>query len=201
MKVSNKNRQFEAPAFYHVFNRGVAKQPIFLDAQDKQKFLSLIDRYTENSEEEIRSDGLAYTRYDVQIATYCLMGNHFHMFIYQADDTHTISLFMKSLMTAYSMYFNLRHKRKGPVFEGMFQASHIVDDAHFKHLSRYIHLNPRTYRTYRWSSLSDYLGIRETPWLHQALVNDMTPRQYELFLEDYEDKKNILKQIKDDLDL
>ena len=163
MKVSNKQRLFDAPAYYHVFNRGVAKQPIFLDARDKYKFLALIDRYTYNTNDERRGDGLPYTTYDIEIAAYCLMGNHFHLFIYQESDPGQLSAFMKSLLIAYSMYFNLRHKRKGPVFEGMFQASRVTDEAHFQHLSRYIHLNPRTYRTYKWSSLPEYLGKRETP--------------------------------------
>ena len=201
MKVSNKLRQFDAPAYYHVFNRGVAKQPIFHDAQDKNKFLALVDRYTCNSDEELRGDGLPYPTYDVQIAAYCLMGNHFHFFLYQHDDPHQISAFMKSLLTAYSMYFNLRYKRRGPVFEGMFQASHITDEAHFAHLSRYIHLNPRTHRTYRFSSLPDYLGKRETPWLDTHLVNDMSPEAYLQFLEEYEDRAALLKQAKEILEL
>ena len=201
MRVNNKDRRFEAPAFYHIYNRGVAKQPVFLDDQDKRKFLSLIDRYTCNSKQEVRGDGLSYQTYAVQIAAYCLMGNHFHLFIYQEYDTQQISQFMKSLLTAYSMYFNLRYKRKGPVFEGMFQASHITSESHFQHLSRYIHLNPRYYRTYKWSSLPEYLGTRTTPWLYPALVNDMSPRDYLWFLEDYEDRKQLLKQLKIELGL
>lgn len=201
MKVKNKYRYFDAPAYYHIFNRGVAKLPIFLDAQDKYKFLSLIDRYTCNSHDERRGDGLAYPSYDVRIAAYCLMGNHFHLMIYQEGDPSQISGFMKSLLTAYSMYFNLRYKRRGPVFEGMFQASHITDEVYLAHITRYIHLNPRTYRTYKWSSLPEYLGKRHTPWLHPNLTTDMTPQSYVQFLEDYEDRARLLKQIRDELEI
>ncbi len=200
MKVSNKHRLFDAPAYYHVFNRGVAKQPIFLDVADKQKFLSLIDRYICSSNNESRSDGLSYPSFDVQIVAFCLMGNHFHLLIYQEDPSQ-ISAFMKSLLTAYAMYFNLKYKRKGPVFEGMFQASHIVGDVYLRHITRYIHLNPRTYRTYKWSSLPDYLGKRKIPWLHSALVNDLPPRRYAEFLEDYEDRAQLLRQLKKELEL
>ena len=66
MKISDKHRQFDAPAFYHVFNRGVAKQPIFLDSQDKYKFLSLIDRYLCNSDNSSRGDGLPYPIYAIK---------------------------------------------------------------------------------------------------------------------------------------
>lgn len=201
MRVNNKQRLFDSPAYYHVYNRGVAKLPIFHDDQDRHKFLSLIDRYTINSSKEIRGDGLPYQTHDVQITAYCLMDNHFHMFIYQPKDNQQISQFMKSLLTAYSMYFNLRYKRRGPLFEGMFQASRISNEAHFIHLSRYIHLNPRYYKTYQWSSLPEYLQQRNTPWLFPELTNDQPPQLYLKFLEDYEDRKKLLKSIETELGL
>lgn len=201
MRVNNKQRLFNAPAFYHIYNRGVAKLPVFLDTQDRNKFISLIDRYTCNTNDEKRGDGLPYQTHDVQIVAYCLMGNHFHLFVYQSKDTQQISRFMKSLLTSYSMYFNRRYKRKGPVFEGMFQASQITDESYFLHLSRYIHLNPRYYMTYKWSSLPAYLGEPAAPWLHPELASDMAPRKYLRFLEDYEYRKKLLKQLETELDI
>lgn len=200
-KVKNKSRQFDAPAYYHVFNRGVAKQKIFVDAYDKQKFIGLMERYLLNEHEAVRGDGLPYTVHPVRVAAYCLMGNHFHLLLFQDEDPGDIGRFMKELTTAYSMYFNLRHRRKGPVFEGMFQAVHVMSDSHFDHLTRYIHLNPRTYQTYRWSSLPEYLGHRSTPWIHKELATDMVPDEYSQFMENYIDRAEELGQIKSELDL
>ncbi|NCU29688.1 hypothetical protein EOM60_03700 [Candidatus Saccharibacteria bacterium] len=200
-KVKNKSRQFDAPAYYHVFNRGVAKQKIFVDTKDKHKFIELMERYLLNESEAVRGDGLSYTVHPVKVVAYCLMGNHFHLLLFQDKDPGDISRFMKELTTAYSMYFNLRHRRKGPVFEGMFQAVHVMGDSHFDHLTRYIHLNPRTYRTYRWSSLPEYLGRRSTSWVCKELAMDMTPSEYSQFMEGYTDRAEELKKIKSELDL
>lgn len=200
-RVKNKLRQFDVPAYYHVFNRGVAKQKIFVDTQDKQKFISLMERYLVNERGAVRGDGLSYTIHPVKVVAYCLMGNHFHLLLFQDKRPGDISAFMKELTTAYSMYFNLHYHRKGPVFEGMFQAIHVMSDNHFDHLTRYIHLNPRTYQTYRWSSLPEYLGRRHTNWVHKELATDMGPAEYGRFMEDYQDRAEELKRIKSELDL
>ena len=42
MPARNTIREFEAPAYYHVYNRGAGGRDIFIDAQDKHKFLSLL---------------------------------------------------------------------------------------------------------------------------------------------------------------
>jgi putative transposase len=49
---------------------------------------------------------------------------------------------MQKLSTAYSMYFNKRHKRIGPLFQSRFKAEHVSRDEHLKYLFAYIHLNP-----------------------------------------------------------
>lgn len=193
--------QFDAPAYYHVFNRGVAKQKIFLDAQDKKKFIDLIERYISNEQGSVRGDGLPYSIHPIKVVAYCLMGNHFHLLLFQDEDPEDISKFMKKLTTSYSMYFNLCYRRKGLVFEGMFQAVHVVSESHFDHLTRYIHLNPRTYKTYRWSSLPEYLGIRSTPWVYKELATNMDPETYAYFMEDYESRATELSDIKHKLNL
>lgn len=196
MPSKNIVRQYGAPAFYHVYNRGVGGQIIFRDAQDKYKFIALLERYLSDDESHA-----SYPTYQLEIVAYCLMGNHFHLLVYQDADHTTISAFMKSVLTAYSMYFNLRYKKSGHVFQGVFRASRIGDEAYLAHISRYIHLNPETYLTYKWSSLKYYLGEPTPGWLHLERVLDMTSEQYRTYLEDYTDRRKLLKEIKDELAL
>lgn len=56
MPSRNTVREYDAPAYYHVYNRGAGGAAIFSDAQDKKKFISLLERYL--SDEEI--SGLGY---------------------------------------------------------------------------------------------------------------------------------------------
>ncbi|PID29444.1 hypothetical protein CR983_03890 [Candidatus Saccharibacteria bacterium] len=188
MPSRNTVREYDTPAYYHVYNRGAGGMPIFLDAQDKHKFISLIARYLDEEQ-------TGYPTYAVKLLAYCVMRNHYHLLIYQEDDAKEITRFMRSVSTAYSMYYNLRYKNSGHVFQGVFKASRITDEAYLLHISRYIHLNPETYRTYKWSSLSYYLGEASPAWLDPDCVNTMIPAQYAEFLEDYRDRRALLKDI------
>lgn len=194
MPARNTIRQYDTPAFYHVYNRGAGGQSIFRNASDKSKFISLLQRYLSDDEEHS-----TYPTYDIELLAFCIMGNHYHLLLYQEADPTTITHFMRSISTAYSMYYNAHYKSQGHVFQSTFRASRITNDAYLMHISRYIHLNPKTYKTYKWSSLAYYLGKDSPKWLSPYRVLDMSPAQYTNFLEDYEDKRLLLKEIKDEL--
>lgn len=199
MSKKNTIRKYDIPAYYHVYNRGVNKEKIFHDADDKRKFISLLARYLDPEEKSNRADGVLYEKSPVKLVAYCLMGNHFHLLLYQDQDVRNVQRLMSSVSTAYSMYFNLRYRRSGRLFEGPYQASHINSEQYLAHISRYIHLNPRTYRTYKWSSLPEYLGERNTAWIYSDMIVVGDSKEYLTFLEDYEERSVVLKQIKKEL--
>lgn len=192
MPSRNTVREYDAPAYYHVYNRGAGGQSIFRDAQDKRKFISLLARYLSDE-----SEHTAYPSYDIELIAYCVMGNHFHLLLFQENDIKAITQLMKSISTAYSMYFNMRYKSQGHVFQSVFKSSRITNDNYLTHITRYIHLNPETYKTYKWSSLPFYLGKLSPDWIHPSRVLDMSPSVYRAFLEDYEDRRMLLKEIKE----
>ena len=196
MPARNTVREYDAPAYYHIYNRGAGERTIFVDAEDKRRFLLILERYL--------SDDAAhalYPTYDVELLAYCVMGNHYHLMFFQESDSEAISQLMKSVSIAYSMYFNLKYKSQGHVFQSVFRAVRIDDEAYLAHISRYIHLNPETYRTYKWSSLPYYLGARAPEWINSSRLLDMTPQAYQEFLEDYKDRQQLLKEIKEQLAL
>lgn len=196
MPSPNTVKYYDAPAYYHVYNRGAGGQAIFRSVEDRRRFMAILERHLSPS-----LDDNPYTLYDVELVAYCLMGNHFHLLIYiPSDPTHLTGL-MRSVATAYSMYFNRRYRSKGHLFQGIYKAAHISTDAYLAHVSRYIHLNPRTYRTYKWSSLKEYLGERTTPWIYPKRAAGMNTERYLEFLEDYEDRGELLAAIKKQLSI
>lgn len=200
MPIKNTQKHYDAPAYYHVYNRGIGNQPIFHDDQDRTTFLSLFARYLDPASDSVRSDGLPYPRYDISVVAYCLMGNHFHLLLYQGEDPEAMTGLMRSVSTAYSMYFNRRYKQYGHLFQSTYKASRIDDDAYLLHITRYIHMNPRSYLRYKWSSVAYYLGAANPPeWVRPDLVNGMTAQQYRDFLESYEGKKAELELLKSQL--
>jgi len=141
--------QFEG-AVYHITSRGNANQAIFLDDRDRSKFLDLLGRGRE--------------RFAFVIYSFCLMDNHFHIFL--RTPLANLSQGMHWLNGTYTGYFNHRHQRIGHLFQGRFKSVLVIDDAHYLHLSMYIHLNPvragivENPAQYPWSSFKDYVGLR-----------------------------------------
>lgn len=196
MPIRNTTKIFDAPAYYHVYNRGVAGLPIFHDDADRDKFLSLLARHLDPGEAAQKTDGTAYEKYDVELVAYCLMGNHFHLLVFQEAHPEAMTKLMRSVSTAYAMYFNRRHKQTGHLFQSVFKASCINDEAYLMHITRYIHMNPRSYLKYKWSSIAYYLGAQPPNWVRVDRLNDMSPAKYRDFLESYEGKKKELELLK-----
>ena len=199
MPIKNTIKVYDAPAFYHIYNRGAGNQVIFRDDQDRNKFLSIIARHLDPDETTTKTDGCEYEKYDIELVAYCLMGNHFHLLVFQESDPGALTQMMRSVATAYTMYFNRKYKQFGHLFQSAFKASLITNDAYLLHITRYIHMNPRNYLRYRWSSISAYLGEEAPSWLHPERINNMPTSEYRMFLQSYEGKKAELELLKEQL--
>lgn len=193
--ITNTVKEYDTRTYYHVYNRGAGGQKIFIDSSDKRKFLSLIARYVTPKDDRDDAEK-TYPEYDIEINAYCLMGNHFHLLVYQTDDKDALSGLMRSVSTAYSMYYNKKYRQRGHVFQSIFRASRITDESYLLHTTRYIHMNPRTYKTYQWSSLGAYIGHEYADWLKPERIATMSPEAYSQFLADYEGRKAELEDLK-----
>lgn len=194
MPSRNTVREYDIPAYYHIYNRGAGGQYIFHDASDKRKFLTLLERYTSDDDAHRQ-----YPTYDIDLIAFCIMGNHFHLLVFQENDPLAITALMRSVSTAYSMYFNKKYKAHGHVFQSVFKSSKIDNESYLTHITRYIHLNPETYLTYKYSSLPYFLGRKSATWVHPQKITDTQPEQYLNFLEDYRDRRTLLKEIRKEL--
>lgn len=132
---------------YHIMLRGNEKRKIFLDDEDRKRFVYIL--FEKASEE--KSD----------IYAYCLMDNHVHLLLYKhgAD----IARLMKRINVSFVYYFNKKYKRVGHLFQDRYK-SEIVDNEHYLLAAvRYIHNNPvkagivSCPEEYWWSSYCDYI--------------------------------------------
>ena len=138
---------FAEGEYYHVYNRGVEKRIIFLDNADRTRFQRML--YIANGANPIvykiiqarALDSIDRGEQLASIGAYVLMPNHFHLLVKETRE-NGIHDFLQKLCTGYSMYFNKRHKRVGPLFQGRFKAEHVDRDEYLKYLYAYIHLNP-----------------------------------------------------------
>ena len=173
--MSKRKPRFITGNFYHIYNRGVVKLPIFINDQDYRKFCSQIFKNE-------RKYG------EVKMYCYCLMPNHFHILVKQLV-SDGISLFLHRLLVGYTAYFNYKYERTGHVFEGRTKCSFINSKGSFIEVSRYIHRNPLKILQadddilrYEFSSFVFYVTniIAERSFLLSLFDND--PKKYERFV-------------------
>lgn len=199
MASRNTIREFVADNYYHVYNRGVEKRLIFLDDVDYGMFLAQFKKYL-IGEKEDNKNRHKYTPLgdEVQLLSYCLMPNHFHLLLYQTSNDG-IEKLMRRVMTGYAMYFNNRYNRVGSLFQGRYKASRINADAYLQHISRYIHLNPKNYLEWPYSSMNYYRWDTPAPaWLNTDHILSIfgSREEYCEFVDQYQDTTQELALLK-----
>jgi len=144
----------------HTLNRGVDKRKIFLDEQDRFRFIH--DLFEFNDQERVNTTFYRFHKSNdiasrkiikprkieraprkilVNVLAFCLMPNHYHLLLAPCVE-NGISKFMKKVNMGYAKYFNEKYKRSGALFEGRYKSVVIKNDAHFLHIPYYIHANP-----------------------------------------------------------
>lgn len=155
-----KKPQFITNAMYHIYNRGVEKRALFMDARDYLRFINDLREFNDTepalpsnvrlktnkprtaSESVLEVQPLKIKKQPlVDMLCFCLMPNHFHLLVRQREENGIVA-FMQKLGTGYTVYFNLKYQRVGALFQGRFKAAHVEKEAHLQHLIHYIHCNP-----------------------------------------------------------
>lgn len=186
MPARNVVKQYTEDAYYHVYNRGVEKRTIFLDDQDYVMFLGLLKRHLTRSKEQ-NSRGQIYESYAgrLELQSFCLMPNHFHLLFYLNNDHEAITELMRRVSGTYTSYFNRKYERVGPLFQGVYKASRIDNDPYLLHITRYIHRNPKDYYNWPYSSLLYYIKDWKADWVVPDKIYKLYEwGTYESFLND-----------------
>jgi len=138
--------------YYHIYNRGNNKEPIFFENENYLFFLSQFKKHV-----------LPFC----EVYAYCLMPNHFHFFILVNDKTH-FEAGIKNFFISYSKAINKKYNRVGSLFQGRYKASEIDSDSYYTRIITYIHQNPvaanlvTVISDYKYSSYPVYLSNKET---------------------------------------
>jgi putative transposase len=195
--------------YYHVYNRGNARQVLFYDNADYSRFLFLLlhlqspvsfDQAGRHVKKYLTTNNFGVApevleriigeRF-IKVLNFCLMPNHFHVTLQSVSDDG-VSRYMQKLGIAYSKYFNKKYGQSGHVFQGGYKAKLVTTDRQFVYLSAYIHRNPQEIEAwenhtieYPWSSYQDYHNNR---WGELLVPDDIvgtfaSPQEYSLFVE------------------
>jgi len=207
---------------YHVFSKSIANFVVFNTDSEFLKMRNLFKYYQlkdppykfnyfvkvklKGNEEDFDnyfSSHLLNKEKLVQIIAYCIMPTHLHLILKQLKEGG-ISLFIGNVLNSYSRYFNTKHKRHGPLWEGKFKNILVKTDEQLLHLTRYIHLNPTSAglvdkpEEWLYSSYLEYLGkVKEINRIcYYEDLMDISTSFYKNFVEDRISYQKELEKIK-----
>lgn len=206
---------------YHVFNRGVAKMPTFIQDRDYERLIQDINYYrfanvplkysqlqvlSSLQQEQIMKSLVEKDEKLVKILSFVLMPNHFHFLLEQLTE-NGISKFIANVTNSYTKFFNTKKSRVGPLFQGRFKAVLIETEEQLIHVHRYHHLNPYTdgivgsfeeLLHYQYSSLPAYIGKSHLDFVDSELILSRFEdiKTYTRFLHNQTDYQRRLAKIK-----
>lgn len=144
--------------WYHCYNRGIENRTVFEDSNEYRRFLELL--YLANDEFPLRRNDLGTRKFEevlsiprgkrlVTVGAFCLMPDHFDLVLKEVSEGG-ITAFMRKMGTAYTLYFNARHKRVGNLFLKPFQSLQVSADHSLQYLTSYVHCNPAILSEPQW---------------------------------------------------
>ena len=178
--MPRQGRKHGEAGYYHVILRGIDRQEIFHDDEDREKFIDVLIRYT--------------GELGVTMIAYCLMDNHVHMLMKATDGP---AFLVKKMASSYVYYFNHKYERVGHLFQERYKSEAVETDEYLLTAARYILQNPmkagicRTV-AYPWSSWNqtetgdgfcDTETLCELTGNREALLNFMKKRNEDHCLE------------------
>jgi len=159
-----RRARLDAPGtLHHVMVRGIERGKIVNDDTDRENFLSRLGDLSIDTQ--------------TSIYAWALMNNHAHILL--RSSTYGLSDFMRRFLTGYAISYNRRHRRWGHLFQNRYKSIICDEDAYFKELVRYIHLNPYRVKSvkafaqldrYRWCGHSVIMGKIENEWQDREYV-------------------------------
>ena len=173
-----RRNAFSKDRYFHVYNRGANRDPIFFSQENYLYCLRLIKKHA--------------ITYQITLIAYCLMPNHYH-FLLRQDGDIPISKFINVLFNAYVQAVNWQRHRSGTLFEGRFKHKLVDRDEYLIHLCRYIHANPvkagLVTRLEEWpySNYLEWVGERAGKLVDHDFVDTYFPerQKYTEFVMDY----------------
>jgi putative transposase len=148
--MARQVRMERAGAWYHVTSRGIDRRDIFKDDRDRKHWLGLLAEARE--------------MFKLVVHSYVLIPNHFHLMLETREAN--LSRAMHWFNTSYTVWFNRRHRRVGPLYQGRYKAIVVDPEEWGQELSRYIHLNSVRIKALgldKQARKADRLGLRGKP--------------------------------------
>jgi putative transposase len=171
---------------HHIVQRGNNKEKVFLNREDYERYLSFLERYSEEKE--------------TTILAYCLMPNHVHL-LARPSEGKGLAKMMQGVTLCYTQYFNRKRARSGRLWECRYHSAIIDGDRYLWAVSKYIENNParagivKRPEDYVYSSAKAHLLGKKDPLLREPLFEGNELSEYRRFMK-AEEGKQVLEEIR-----
>jgi len=118
-------RKKSATGIYHIMLRGIDGRNIFLDDEDRSKFIEKLLSAKQNA--------------NFKLYGYCLMDNHVHLLI---EENEEIGTSVKRITVGYVQWHNNKYGRTGHLFQNRYNSEVVETESYLVTVLRYIHQNP-----------------------------------------------------------
>lgn len=159
-----RQARLDAPGtLHHVIIRGLERGVIVKDDADRAAFVTRLGTLAQAT--------------GTRIYAWALLPNYAHLLL--RSGPAGLPRLMRRLLTGYAITFNRRHKRAGHLFQNRYKSIVCEEDAYFRELVRYIHLNPlraklvpnlRALDRYPWCGHAAVVGRIRRPWQARRTV-------------------------------
>lgn len=149
MLLTRRAREYSESGVYHAMLRGIDRQSIFQEKEDRERFLQILRECKEISH--------------FRLYTYCLMDNHVHLLLRVGQESEPLELVFKRIGVRYVAWYNRKYSRIGHLFQDRFLSEAVKDDGYLWTVFSYIHQNPvkaglcEVPEEYAWSGWREYL--------------------------------------------
>ncbi len=181
-----KITKFDSNSFYHIYNRSIGNELLFIFENDYKYFIEKMHRFL-----------LSFS----DIVAYCLIPNHFHFIIKikEREDlpagvrpwedlpdgrkSINIDQALKNFFNSYTRSYNIAHNRHGRLFQHGYKYKEIKTEEYLMWLIYYIHRNPvhhkLTLKCQDWNYSSYNEIINEKDKTNSEFVFDLFGDQHE----------------------
>lgn len=191
-----KNIQLKSDTFYHIYNKGIRGQDIFLEDKNYLFFLNKYEQFV-------------HPFFDTY--AYCLLKNHFH-FLVKSKTEATIRTLLQnkhkekcvhwilsnafaSLFKSYTLARNKMYNQTGSLFEEPFCRIEVDNRVFLCRLITYIHQNPQNhgfvtdFKDYPYSSYHSYISVKETKLRREHVLDSFG--NVDAYIKDHNAKTDI----------
>lgn len=210
-----KKNIFIKGQIFHICNKSIVNYGIFRDPKNAERFIKGLNYYNSSKKKlnlalHLRSEVnkqkkvnllVSKAKRVVKIISYCIMPDHYHLLL-KVLVNKALSKYIGDVENSFTRFFNIKFRRKGPLWQSRFRRVEINTNEQLLHVSRYIHLNPTTAELvdkpedWKYSSYNGYINNSKILNENMKEITINNPVLYKKFCEDNIDYQKKWKKIK-----